>query len=74
MQIKSQKDFFAGLMYLGVGIAFAIGATNYKIGDGARMAYLQVDESNVAARALYARFGFSTAYHYWYRAREGDQH
>jgi GNAT superfamily N-acetyltransferase len=44
------------------------------IGDGARMAYLQVDELNVAARALYARFGFSTAYHYWYRAREGDQH
>ncbi len=37
MQIKSQKDFFAGLVYLGVGIAFAIGATNYTIGDGARM-------------------------------------
>lgn len=37
MQIKSQKDFFAGLVYMGVGISFAVGATNYTIGDGARM-------------------------------------
>ena len=37
MQIKSQKDFFAGLVYMGVGIGFAVGATNYTIGDGARM-------------------------------------
>ena len=37
MRIKSQKDFFAGLLYMVVGIAFAWGATNYNIGDGARM-------------------------------------
>lgn len=37
MKIKSQKDFFAGLMYLVVGAAFAIGATEYNIGTGARM-------------------------------------
>ena len=37
MKIKSQKDFFAGLMFLIVGIGFAIGATNYSIGEGARM-------------------------------------
>lgn len=37
MRIKSQKDFFAGLLYLVVGVAFAWGATNYNIGDGARM-------------------------------------
>ena len=37
MRIKSQKDFFAGLLYMGIGIAFAWGATNYTIGDGARM-------------------------------------
>jgi uncharacterized membrane protein YozB (DUF420 family) len=37
MKIKSQKDFFAGLMFLVVGIAFAWGATNYTIGEGARM-------------------------------------
>ncbi|MBI5275453.1 MAG: tripartite tricarboxylate transporter TctB family protein [Burkholderiales bacterium] len=37
MKIKSQKDFFAGLMFMVVGIAFAWGATNYSIGEGARM-------------------------------------
>lgn len=37
MRIKSQKDFFAGLMFTVVGIAFAWGATNYSIGQGARM-------------------------------------
>jgi len=34
---------------------------------GARRAYLQVSESNVPAVALYAHFGFTTAYDYWYR-------
>ena len=37
MNIKSQKDFFSGLMFMAVGIAFAWGATSYKVGDGARM-------------------------------------
>lgn len=37
MNIKSQKDFFSGLMFMGVGGAFAWGASNYAIGSGARM-------------------------------------
>ena len=37
MNIKSQKDFFSGLVFVVVGVAYAIGATNYKIGEGARM-------------------------------------
>jgi hypothetical protein len=37
VKIKSQKDFFSGLMFLAVGIAFAWGATTYTIGEGARM-------------------------------------
>ncbi|RZJ25504.1 MAG: tripartite tricarboxylate transporter TctB family protein [Haliea sp.] len=37
MKIKSQKDFFSGLMFLVMGGAFAWGATNYNIGEGARM-------------------------------------
>lgn len=37
MVIKSQKDFFSGLLYTAVGVAFAWGATNYSIGTGARM-------------------------------------
>ena len=37
MNIKSQKDFFSGLMFGVVGIAFAWGATNYTVGSAARM-------------------------------------
>lgn len=37
MRIKSQKDFFSGLMFMVVGVAFAWGASNYTIGTGARM-------------------------------------
>lgn len=37
MQIKSQKDFYSGLMFMSVGVAFAWGATGYSIGTGARM-------------------------------------
>ena len=37
MQIKSQKDFFSGLMFMIVGAAFAWGATSYSLGSGARM-------------------------------------
>ena len=37
MRIKSQKDFFSGLMFLLVGIAFAWGAGSYSVGTGARM-------------------------------------
>ena len=37
MLIKSQKDFFSGLMFTVVGAAFAYGATGYSLGTGARM-------------------------------------
>lgn len=37
MQIKSRKDFVSGLMFIAVGAAFAIGATNYTVGNAARM-------------------------------------
>jgi hypothetical protein len=37
VKIKSQKDFFAGLMFTVVGVAFAWGATTYNVGTGARM-------------------------------------
>lgn len=37
MKIKSQKDFFSGLMFLVVGVAFAWGATNYNVGEASRM-------------------------------------
>jgi len=36
LKIKSQKDFWSGLMFIVVGIAFAWGATNYRFGSSAR--------------------------------------
>jgi ribosomal protein S18 acetylase RimI-like enzyme len=40
--------------------------------QGARRAYLQVNEDNVPAVALYEAFGFAVAYRYWYRGRPGE--
>ncbi len=37
MSIKSQKDFFSGVVFMAVGGAFAWGATNYTVGNSARM-------------------------------------
>jgi hypothetical protein len=37
MNIKSQKDFFSGLLFTAVGVAFAWGATKYSLGTAARM-------------------------------------
>ena len=37
MKIKSQKDFFSGVMFMAIGIAFGWGATTYNVGEGARM-------------------------------------
>jgi len=37
VKIKSQKDFFSGLLFTVVGASFAYGATSYTIGTGARM-------------------------------------
>ena len=36
MKIKSQRDFWSGLMFVVVGIGFAWGATNYNFGTSAR--------------------------------------
>lgn len=36
MKIKSQKDFWSGLMFVAVGIGFAWGATEYSFGNSAR--------------------------------------
>jgi hypothetical protein len=36
VKIKSQKDFWSGLMFVAVGLGFAWGATNYSFGQSAR--------------------------------------
>jgi len=37
IKIKSPKDFWAGLMFLGFGLFFVIGAGHYRLGSAARM-------------------------------------
>jgi hypothetical protein len=37
MAVKSEKDFYSGLVFIVMGGGFAWGATSYKIGEGARM-------------------------------------
>lgn len=37
MQIKNGKDFWAGLMYVGFGVAFVLVARNYAMGSALRM-------------------------------------
>lgn len=41
---------------------------------GARLAFLQVNDDNAPALAVYRKFGFATAYRYHYRARDGECH
>ncbi len=36
MKIKSQKDFWSGLMFVAVGLGFAWGASTYSFGSSAR--------------------------------------
>jgi hypothetical protein len=36
VKVKSQKDFWSGLMFIAVGAAFAWGATDYSFGASAR--------------------------------------
>jgi Tripartite tricarboxylate transporter TctB family len=36
VNIKSQRDFFSGLMFIVVGVVFAVGATNYPMGTSAK--------------------------------------
>jgi drug/metabolite transporter (DMT)-like permease len=36
VKIKSQRDFISGLMFIVVGIVFAVGATNYSMGSSAK--------------------------------------
>ncbi|MDB5818263.1 MAG: rane protein, partial [Rhizobacter sp.] len=36
MKVKSQTDFWSGLMFIVAGVVFAVGATNYSLGSSAR--------------------------------------
>ena len=49
MKIKSEKDFWSGIMFIVVGVAFAIGAMNYSMGPNC-------PAGAPCATSLYARF------------------
>jgi ribosomal protein S18 acetylase RimI-like enzyme len=51
----------------GVGAAIVTAIARWARSRGAPALYLQVEEDNPAATALYKRMGFSTAYRYHYR-------
>ena len=53
----------------GHGAALVRGLISWGRGRGAKLAYLQVVKSNLAAAALYRKLGFTGAYEYWYRLR-----
>jgi putative tricarboxylic transport membrane protein len=36
LRIKSQRDFWSGLLFVAVGVIFAVGARNYSLGTSAR--------------------------------------
>ena len=63
MNIKSQKDFFSGLLFMGVGVAFAVGANNYSVGNGARMgaAVYEGEDNVVQGGANITSLGYSAA-------------
>ena len=37
MQVKNKQDFWSGVMFFGVGVAFSLKATTYSMGTAARM-------------------------------------
>ena len=37
MRIRSQKDFWCGVLFFAIGIAFMVIARNYRLGTAARM-------------------------------------
>ena len=67
-------DMVTAPQWRGRGIATAIvGALlTHAHARGAGCVFLQVNDDNEAALAVYRKFGFATAYAYHYRAREGE--
>ncbi len=37
MQLRNKQDFWSGIMFVALGVGFAIGATEYSMGTAARM-------------------------------------
>ena len=50
MKIKSERDFWSGLLFIAVGVAFAVGAMEYSMGPPCN------DPAAACATSLFARF------------------
>ena len=55
MKIKSERDFWSGLMFVVVGVIFAVGAMNYSMGPAC-------PAGNPCASGFYARFSQLSAH------------
>jgi N-acetylglutamate synthase len=55
----------------GLGRRLALALAGWARAQGCRRLYLQVEEANRPAAALYAGLGFAPAYRYWYRLDGG---
>jgi predicted GNAT family acetyltransferase len=62
--------------FRGRGLATAIVTvlSNWALQCGASHAFLQVNDDNATALAVYRKFGFATRYTYHYRARPTECH
>ena len=60
--------------FRGRGLAtWIVAALSNRAGQaGARYAFLQVNDDNAPALAVYEKFGFATVYAYHYRARPSE--
>jgi hypothetical protein len=55
LKIKSERDFWSGMMFVAVGVVFAIGATNYSMGPACAA-------SDPCAASLWARLSQLSAH------------
>ena len=55
LKIKSERDFWSGVMFIAVGVVFAIGAMNYSMGPPCR-------SGDPCAAGFYARFSQLSAH------------
>jgi hypothetical protein len=55
LKIKSERDFWSGMMFVAVGVVFAIGATNYSMGPAC-------PASDPCAASLWARLSQLSAH------------
>jgi GNAT superfamily N-acetyltransferase len=71
-ELAGLYDVFTAPHARGVGLARLLcqAVLAHAAADGARVAYLQVENDNAPARAIYRRVGFADAYAYWYRTED----